>query len=526
MTWLRIAAGVVFVALVFVSGAAGDPGEGENAAGNASRERFRSAEQREFAIGAFSCSAVACHGEGRTGELLRELRAPDAQRNAHARARTTLYGEQSRLMVAILDPGSPVPAHERVDCMACHSSAGLGTQTGPAASRIRAEGVSCEACHGPASAWLDQHYLDPWRASSNARGPLATELTAARAGLGFVDLRSLRTRAERCLGCHLGDAGREVSHAMLAAGHPPLRFELARDLEGSPVHFRDEERAHVQGEDSAAFAVRQLFVGQAVELAQRARAVTRWQAARGQGANGQTERGDLAPFACASCHQGIQPTRIRTAQSRDTAGAGRGLPPGAQELTLGEAQAKKEGTTLGQPRLELSAFWLTLHAAQLIDGVEGAAPLEQACLELLGATTWGTADGERVRKAAARVADLADGFAIRLDRARFAPSANRVLLDRILKDADRFASGGSQAAEQAVAAVEVLAYRARLDPPVAAARASQVGPALERLRASVYRTGVPLDQRPTTRDRRGGTFDPGAFRAAMENVAQAVRAGN
>src|SRR5947208_2216032 len=45
--------------------------------------------------------------------------------------------------------------------------------------------------------------------------------------LGMTDTKNLFARARLCSGCHIGSPQQEVNHDLYAAGHPPLRFELA-----------------------------------------------------------------------------------------------------------------------------------------------------------------------------------------------------------------------------------------------------------------------------------------------------------
>ena len=174
-------------------------------------------------------------------------------KDRHAQAYTTLLGERSQQMGNIL--GIP-EIHRDARCLACHSSL-------PAASAKRdgfvvdaayfaadhvdervALGVNCEACHGAAGAhregevdragWIDVHV-----ASQTWRFKAPDEKQTA---FGFYDVRSPASRMRMCLSCHLGDVeqGRVVTHAMYAAGHPPLpSFELKSFADMMPPHWRD-----------------------------------------------------------------------------------------------------------------------------------------------------------------------------------------------------------------------------------------------------------------------------------------------
>lgn len=149
-------------------------------------------------------------------------------KDRHANAYTNLQGplgEQiGQLMgVDVLDVKS--------GCVQCHATSVNPDQW---ASRVdfAAEGVGCEACHGPSSEWDDKHNKYPqWQLTPESR----------KAALGWIDVRSPVERAEVCLSCHVGSErdGRVITHAMYAAGHPPLAgFEIESFANRMPVHWR------------------------------------------------------------------------------------------------------------------------------------------------------------------------------------------------------------------------------------------------------------------------------------------------
>jgi hypothetical protein len=121
-------------------------------------------------------------------------------------------------------------------CIGCHSvlvPAGTPRQD---FSDPLAEGVTCVACHGPFRRWVIEHTApeDPtWRGLT--RREKWTKY-------GMVDLWDPVVRAQTCMSCHIGDpdprAGRAISHAMYAAGHPPLpSIEVAAFSEEQPQHW-------------------------------------------------------------------------------------------------------------------------------------------------------------------------------------------------------------------------------------------------------------------------------------------------
>jgi hypothetical protein len=107
-------------------------------------------------------------------------------------------------------------------------------------------GVSCQACHGPGFDWSRPHREKWWR--------LCTP--EAKQRLGMVNLRDPVRRTQLCVSCHIGDRAQDrfVTHAMYAAGHPPLpSFEFGAFREQMPAHWRPlAEKAGFPGRDSDA----------------------------------------------------------------------------------------------------------------------------------------------------------------------------------------------------------------------------------------------------------------------------------
>jgi len=108
-------------------------------------------------IGPGSCSASSCHGgiqpQSVTHVLQNEYSTWVIQ-DKHSKSFQSLQNPVSVRMAKIL--GLP-RADTSEKCLACHAL------FVPAAERGRefdlSEGVSCESCHGPASAWLGPHAL-------------------------------------------------------------------------------------------------------------------------------------------------------------------------------------------------------------------------------------------------------------------------------------------------------------------------------------------------------------------------------
>ncbi|MEI6240883.1 MAG: multiheme c-type cytochrome [Planctomycetia bacterium] len=178
-------------------------------------------------LGAGSCSSSGCHAAAVEGHAAWESAYTVwASRDRHMRAYEVLHQPLARRIVAALaarDPARPhPPAHENQACLGCHA-----TERRAAA----ADGVSCESCHGPAGDWLVAHTLPGWKTKGNT--------------LGMVDLADPFACANQCGQCHVGGppgpdgALHEVSHDLIAAGHPRLTFELRSFKAAEPPHWRD-----------------------------------------------------------------------------------------------------------------------------------------------------------------------------------------------------------------------------------------------------------------------------------------------
>jgi hypothetical protein len=234
-----------------------------------------------FYLGVGSCLGAACHGSTRP---VREARVLGNEyytwlrRDPHQGAYNLLFNEDSRLIAANLRLAEP--AHRAALCLDCHALAvPAGRKRGPVPVE---DGISCEACHGPASGWRDGHTDPSWtHADSLARG--------------LVDLAEPAVRAAACLACHLGDGRRAVDHELIASGHPALAFELDNFSAEMPPHWQPDAADGVRG-----WAVGQVVAFRAglAELARRARS-ERWP--------------EFAELACTSCHHSLAGDRWRTA---------------------------------------------------------------------------------------------------------------------------------------------------------------------------------------------------------------------
>ena len=188
-------------------------------------------------VGANSCAASSCHGGGRISEDLSFAASQIWQRrDPHARAWQSLTQPLAlEMMRRLAAPGSePMLATEDARCLNCHvttdvpyplvADSGLSV----AGAVHHRDGVSCESCHGAASGWLAEHTTAEWREYSAER----------KAELGYIDTTGdLLRRAQICADCHIGGAGKDVNHDLIAAGHPRMDFDFRVFHANEPKHW-------------------------------------------------------------------------------------------------------------------------------------------------------------------------------------------------------------------------------------------------------------------------------------------------
>jgi hypothetical protein len=231
-----------------------------------------------------------------------------------------------------------------VRCISCHSghytleATKHGADAPPLVTNvveeIRIDGVSCQACHGPADAWISDHEglrrgTETWWKKSSGE----------KYEFGLRDVRDPRSRAGICLSCHVGDSreGKILTHDMYAAGHPPLpNFEIETFMASMPYHgkrigekMKDSQPEWYReqpAEQQAFYRTKSMLASAmtAVELQVRlAGDEARWAAK----AAGTVEKNaavaphwpELALFNCAACHHELETASWR--QTRGYAGA-------------------------------------------------------------------------------------------------------------------------------------------------------------------------------------------------------------
>src|SRR5436305_5899911 len=194
-------------------------------------------------IGPGSCSASACHGgvaPAANSRILQNEFSTWVVRDKHAQAYEALQTPVAKRMSNILEIGNPATEPK---CLACHALAPSKVERGRE-FEIN-EGVSCESCHGPSSAWLGPHSMRGWSRKQSL-------------ALGMYDTEALISRAEKCTSCHVGSQEKSVDHQMIAAGHPDLVFELDTFSAVMPAHWKAPADPFA--------GVKAWSVGQAVQL--------------------------------------------------------------------------------------------------------------------------------------------------------------------------------------------------------------------------------------------------------------------
>jgi len=243
------------------------------------------------AVGSAGCSASNCHGGQSSPDEKNRWQSSYrkwAGYDKHAQAYDVLNDQRSKEIVWNWSRHETRDATSQWQCLACHSNPALAKAEpgNKQLQHLQSEGVSCEACHGNASTYLYAH--TGWKPGEPDRA-------------GLADLNNLDRRADMCMGCHVGAPARDgiplrdVTHDMIAAGHPRLNFEMATYSRLMPAHWHERDRG--KDFDAKLWAVGQdAHVVASLKLLQ-ARlepdAKERWP--------------EFAEFHCYACHHNLQP---------------------------------------------------------------------------------------------------------------------------------------------------------------------------------------------------------------------------
>jgi hypothetical protein len=237
------------------------------------------AQEGKF-VGVASCASSGCHGSTlplQASRVLQNEYYTWLNSDRHARAYNVLFNDLSARIVRNMRLRKK--AYQESLCLDCHS-------TNVAASKIAGridieDGVQCEACHGPAGGWRGEHTEAGWTHEQSVQR-------------GMTDLRDLRVRAHICDQCHLGSAGKEVDHELIASGHPLLAFELDNYSETMPAHWTPRRETH--GVPAWAMGQAMAFRDSLANLARHARG-EKWP--------------ELSDMACTNCHHSLETSQWR-----------------------------------------------------------------------------------------------------------------------------------------------------------------------------------------------------------------------
>jgi len=300
-------------------------------------------------------------------------------------------------MARILGIGAPDAS---AGCLGCHALDVPADQRGHTLDL--ADGVGCENCHGPSSAWLGPHTTRGWTFEKSLE-------------LGLYDTRDLIKRTEKCLTCHLGTSERGVDHELIAAGHPDLYFELASFSAVMPPHWKDRD-------SDPWFTVRAMAVGQAVQLREQLKRIAR------ESRSGAWP--EYAELDCFSCHHSLTAAKDSWRQERGYHGRRPGTPP-----------------------LNLSRYVVLRHVVQAMDTT--AAPEFASAMDQVSAAANAIRDPAQLASTAISASEMVGKLAARLNTVRFDQAQTLRLLKSISGDGG-LADQGERAAEQATMVLDAL----------------------------------------------------------------------
>jgi hypothetical protein len=347
-------------------------------------------------VGVASCANSACHGSTqplKTSRVLQNEYFTWLNSDRHAHAYNVLFNSKSKQIVRNMHLRG-VPERETL-CLDCHSS---NVPSKLIAGHVDLEdGVQCETCHGPAGGWRNEHSEPGW----------THEQSVAR---GMTDLRRTTVRASSCLGCHMGEARREVDHDLIAAGHPVLAFELDNYTETMPSHWNRKPDTH----GVPAWATGQIvaFRDSLSNLSRHARG-SKWP--------------EFSEMSCLDCHH-----------------------------SFNDAARQRRGWA-GRPGLPA---WSPQHYAvlRLIVGVTSPEVRNglDAGVQDLSASVARFTDGSTVAANADRVREMVDTVVNNVTAKRWSDGDTRALIRAVVDDTTFAAHSDAQSAEQVALALQSL----------------------------------------------------------------------
>lgn len=379
-------------------------------------------------LGVASCANSLCHGaveSWKESPILQNEYVTWSRSDKHARAQAVLRNPLSREIATKL--GLKQPPEKAALCLDCHAH-----NTPPErrkAGFVLADGVGCEACHGPAERWIS-HHVEP-KASH-----------AQNVANGLYPLNDPVARARLCLSCHLGNEDKFVSHRMMAAGHPRMSFELDTFTQIQPAHFRID--ADWQQRKGSWEPVRAWAIGQTVAAQEQLKLLK----SPKRGHSGLFP--ELALFDCHACHHPMSERR----NTASRLGAG----PGAMRLN------------------DASLLMVSQISRHL--NVDGGAAIARQVSELHAAI----ASGDDSLLRASALEETLDKLVERIRRTDFSTRDMQAILAGLINDGLAGQFRDYQGAEQTTMAVQGLVVALTRQGVL---RTAAVRPSMQRLMASV-----------------------------------------
>lgn len=363
--------------------------------------------QNVTALGATTCGQATCHSAEKpwpnSSVTQREYVTWNAK-DPHAKSFDVLKTAKANQIARDLGYARATSAKL---CLDCHSF--NIPQSMREATFNQAEGVTCEACHGPASNWLGVHQAGLYFYQRNLDE-------------GMYPTTDPRARAELCLSCHMGTTEKFVNHRMFVAGHPRLPFELGFYTwfsEATPG--RHAGYSHFSVDDDYLqrkpwpFGVRVWAIGQAVQMRTFVELMT----------DPKTGQEGLFPefafFECHSCHNASLDGRQANSQT-------------------------------GVPRIKDSNAFFVQLAAQMVDKrLAGQLRSDIARVRGAAGSSWGG-----MRAAAGQLRRSLNLLVTKLEQREFSDEDTRWALNQIAAAADRGVFKGYYDSEQAILAAGSL----------------------------------------------------------------------
>lgn len=283
--------------------------------GDASPRVDASAEPSPLRIGMKSCAARGCHGavdstdpaQGRVyikdGAYTTWLRY-----DPHARAYAVLLEPRSiKIAEKLKKELNDKPAHEAGLCLSCHATVSPPEANSPAVAPL-SDGITCEACHGPAEVWQEKHLSPAWRSLAH--------LPMVRDADGMQNLATPFRRAKLCVECHVGNRSRgmDMNHDLIAAGHPRLNFEYATYLAAYPKHWKERDTSPAF--EAKSWAIGQIVTAEAVLDLLSARALASEDKAPRKPPSPEAVWPEFSEYECFACHHDLSSPSPRQQPAR------------------------------------------------------------------------------------------------------------------------------------------------------------------------------------------------------------------